>query len=67
MEVEQVKEEDNIDSIAMVESMILDARLKELKVADLKNYLISHGLNEKGKKQTLIDRVLQFMEHKNSI
>jgi len=67
-EVIEVKEEDtNNDLIAMVESLILDARLKDLKVNDLKSYLRMHGMDDKGKKDTLIDRVLVFMEHKNSI
>jgi hypothetical protein len=45
----------------------LDANLKDLKMAELKNYLKSHGLDDKGKKEQLIDRILVFMEHKNSI
>ena len=34
---------------------------------DLKRYLEMHGLDGKGKKDMLIDRAIQFMEHKNSI
>jgi hypothetical protein len=45
----------------------LDGALKELKVADLKAYLKLHGMDDKGKKDQLIDRVIVFMEHKNSI
>jgi hypothetical protein len=64
----EVKEEDmNNDLVAMVESLILDARLKEIKVNDLRAYLRMHGMDDKGKKDALIDRVIVFLEHKNSI
>jgi hypothetical protein len=33
----------------------------------LKSYLKMHGLDDKGKKEALIDRIIVFMEHKNSI
>ena len=57
----------NNDLVAIVESLILDARLKEIKVNDLRTYLRMHGMDDKGKKDVLIDRVLVFLEHKNSI
>jgi hypothetical protein len=41
--------------------------LKDIKVADLKAYLKMHGMDDKGRKEQLIDRILIFMEHKNSI
>lgn len=56
-----------MDLIQHVENQILEANLKELKVADLKTYLKCQGLDDKGKKEQLIDRILVFMEHKNSI
>ena len=40
---------------------------KEVKVNDLKTYLRIHGLDDKGKKDALIDRVLGYLEHKNSL
>jgi hypothetical protein len=45
----------------------LAVNFKELKVNDLKAYLKIHGLDDKGKKDALIDRVLGYLEHKNSI
>jgi hypothetical protein len=36
-------------------------------VKDLQAYLRMHGMDDKGRKEVLIDRVLNFMEHKNSI
>jgi len=47
--------------------MVLDAQFKELKVADLKTYLKMNGMSDVGKKEALIDRVLECMEKKNSI
>ena len=47
--------------------MILNAQLKELKVVDMRSYLKMHGLDEKGRKEVLVDRILSFLEHKNSI
>lgn len=41
--------------------MILNANLKDIKVADLKNYLHIHGLDDKGKKEQLVDRILVYM------
>lgn len=41
--------------------MILNANLKDIKVADLKNYLRIHGLDDKGKKEQLVDRILVYM------
>lgn len=41
--------------------------MKELKVADLRNYLRINGLDDKGKKEELIDRIIVFIEQKNSI
>jgi hypothetical protein len=51
----------------MVEGHILALNFKDVKVNDLKTYLRIHGLDDKGKKETLIDRVLTFLEHKNSL
>lgn len=63
-----MKEEGNGgDLVGMVEELVLEARLKDLKVADMRKYLIMHGMDGKGSKEALIDRVLVFMEHKNSI
>jgi hypothetical protein len=55
------EEEKNIDLILKIEDQILNANLKELKVAELKSYLRVNGLDDKGKKEQLIDRILVFM------
>ena len=47
--------------------MILEAQLTDLKVTDLREYLKINGMDHKGKKEALIDRILIFMEQKNSI
>jgi hypothetical protein len=39
-----------MEMILKVEGQILNANLKEIKVADLKNYLKLNGLDDKGKK-----------------
>lgn len=41
--------------------MILNSNLKDIKVADLKSYLRIHGLDDKGKKEQLVDRILVYM------
>lgn len=41
--------------------MILNANLKDIKVVDLKSYLRIHGLDDKGKKEQLVDRILVYM------
>lgn len=41
--------------------MILNSNLKDIKVADLKNYLRINGLDDKGKKEQLVDRILVYM------
>ena len=65
VDVVEIKEQDDLD--ARVQSTILEADFKSLKVADLRQYLKRNGSDPNGKKQALIDRVLQFMQHKNSI
>lgn len=50
-----------------VESIITDGNIDDLKVADLKAYLKLNGLNDKGKKDELINRVLVFISEKSSI
>lgn len=53
--------------VLKVEGLILNANLKELKVADLKQYLKMYGMSDKGKKDELIDRILVYMESKNAM
>ena len=50
-----------------MEGYILDGNFKDVKMNDLKAYLKVNGMDDKGKKEQLIDRILVFMEHKNSI
>lgn len=59
--------EDHLEIVIKVEGFLLNSNLKELKVADLKQYLKIFGMNDKGKKEELIDRILVHMENKNSI
>jgi hypothetical protein len=61
-----VKEEENLDLIRSVEEKIMNANLNELKVAELKSYLRSCGLDDRGKKDQLIDRVINYMTLKNN-
>ena len=41
--------------------MIVNGEIDSLKVADLKKYLKHHKLDEKGKKDALINRALIFI------
>lgn len=63
----ELKEEEDIDLVLKVEGLILNSSLKELKVADLKQYLRMNGMSDRGKKEELIDRILVFMENKNAM
>ncbi len=41
--------------------MIVNGEIDSLKVNELKQYLKHHGLDDKGKKDALIDRALVFI------
>lgn len=53
--------------VQTVESIITDGNIDDLKVADLKAYLKFNGLNDKGKRDELLNRVLVFISEKTSI
>ena len=53
--------------IQTVESIITDGNIDDLKVADLKAYLKLNGLNDKGRRDELMNRVFVFISEKTSI
>ena len=64
---EEDKEEENADLIKHVEELILEGELQSLKVSELRQYLAAHGLNDKGKKDILVDRIFTYLEEKSKI
>ena len=66
-ESKQQDMDENAALVAHVEGMLFQGEMKQLKVAELKQYLRAHGLDDKGKKDQLIDRVITFVEQKNAI
>ena len=57
----------NNSNTQKVESAIYEGELSSLKVAQLREYLKGKGLSDKGKKEELIDRIMVYISHQNSI
>ncbi len=58
---------DDQDVIQNVESLIVNGEIDALKVNQLKQYLKFHGLDDKGKKDALINRALIFISERPMI